>query len=138
MEIPRHTDDPKNGPKSPKVHCRYCGDDFEDYQELALHISTSKTKHQWGKKWAASYLMKVRLLNKKREQGPRVPLTEAQIENKTLTIRDVSGKTKRVPTGCPVCKKITYQELPIEYVEDPYPWRSRSGILIVCCLKCQK
>ena len=120
------------------VVCHSCGDFFEDYTELAQHISSAKTKHRKGKKWAAKYLLRVNFLNQKRDLKPRTPLTEQQKENRVSTFVELSGQNEIVSTFCSHCKSRTRQALPIEYTRSNTAWRNKQGTLVVSCPTCQK
>lgn len=123
------------------IPCRYCTFKAKDYGELARHIKQSKKGHRWGKKWAASYLTKVRILNQKRDLPQRIPMSpdqkEAYNEAKEETHRELSGKTRSETTVCPKCKRPHNEIIPVEYSESPRAWRSPAGMLVILCFQCR-
>ena len=121
--------------------CHYCHAICEDYNDLAKHIRDSKKGHARGKKWAAAYLLKVRILNKKKDKPEHDKKTpeqkEAHDRNKPLTVREMSGSLLDVVTICPQCKAVDTQKIPVEYARSKDAWRARNGTLIISCHRCQ-
>lgn len=121
------------------VECHACHAWFEDYTELALHISSEKTGHRKGKKWAASLLLKVRQLDSKKDMKERTPLSEEDKENRREIQRSVelSGAKYMVNTICPKCKSRHAETLEVEYVRSPLAWKTLQGTLIILCARCR-
>jgi hypothetical protein len=117
--------------------CLSCHQNFKDWAELALHISTSKSNHRKGKKWAAGVLLNVKKLNKKKDAPQRIALTEQEKENKADCKEELSGRESVVVTICPSCKQKSSQSIPTEYVESNTVWKSR-GLLVINCFNCRK
>ncbi len=117
--------------------CHSCQESFPDFESLAKHISSSKKGHRKGKRWAANYLFKVKQLNSKKEFN-HTPESPEDRENKLSCIRELSGETQFVKIICPSCKTFNQANLPVEYIQSKEAWRSKSGILVVNCLDCQK
>jgi hypothetical protein len=120
------------------VNCHSCGQSFENFGELALHIASSRKGHRQGKVWAAKYLVgKV-----KRDMPQRSPMTEEERENRAANLeesrRQVSGREKIEQTVCPLCKSFSRQSLPVEYVGSLQAWRNDKGLVVVCCEGCRK
>jgi hypothetical protein len=122
------------------VQCNSCGSIHEDYAELARHISTSKKGHRRGKKWAASFLLKVKKLNQKKEPFDRIPLSEEDKENRREIRQQVqlSGVKKMVNTLCPHCKKGHSEAIEVEYVNSPTAWKTPRGTLNILCAGCRR
>jgi len=118
------------------IKCLSCGDDFESYQELALHISASKTGHRRGKKWAAKYLSR-HVINKRQNNfsGGR-SLSVEDIKNKSDNRRILSGEQIYTETICPKCRKPNRAVLEAEYAASPQAWRI-DGRLAVVCVGCE-
>jgi hypothetical protein len=117
------------------IKCLSCGKEFEDYQELALHISSERKGHRKGKKWAAKYIH--RHLKNKREydNNGRVSLTVEQKANKEDTRRGLSGEQRVAETICLSCKRVNRVALESEYVSSPQAWRIQ-GKLVKMCASC--
>lgn len=117
------------------IKCLSCRCGFESYQELAVHISASKTGHRRGKKWAAKYLSR-HVINK-RDNNLRVgsPLTPADIINKKENRRVLSGDQRYAETTCPQCRKPSSAVLEAEYATSPQAWRI-GGRLAMMCVGC--
>lgn len=118
------------------VLCHSCNQSFEDFRELALHISSSKKGHRKGKRWAAKYIIGNRLNGKRTFDNGRVPLTNEQRINKEDTRRELSGELEVVNTICLLGKHPVRQSLPIEYSKSPDAWRIK-GHLVVMCNNCK-
>ncbi len=118
------------------VICHSCQAEFDDYEALAKHISSSKQGHRKGKRWAANYLLKSRALNQKKLFNSS-PLTQEDRENRESTKREISGETEWILTVCPHCKKGHREQLPREFIESSVAWRTSRGTLIVNCSACQ-
>jgi hypothetical protein len=122
--------------------CKFCRTHFEDWKGLALHIQSSKTGHYFGKKWAAHFLMIGGLSPEKQRDRPRRRApepsehTELWAENQLKATRQMSGENAYEATVCPLCGKPSRQLLPVEYAADPWPWRVR-GVLMVMCDRCR-
>ncbi len=117
------------------VSCNSCGKVCEDYQELAIHISTSKTGHKKGKRWAASYINR-HVINKRTiDFSNRTPLTVQDIKNREESKRELSGVQVAANTVCPKCKHPSCAVLEVEHVESPQAWRI-SGRLAKMCESC--
>lgn len=129
-----------------RQYCRQCGEDFPDYKELARHILDNKN-HRYGRKWAASVMMRVRSLDRKAtlqdQHKNRGTLTEEERENlrdnRAACEREVSGKQHLTKCLCPTakCHRIHYVLLPVEYLEDPC-WRTKDGFPYITCPSCQR
>lgn len=115
------------------VVCNSCGESFEDFQELALHISSSKTGHKHGKAWAAKYIHRG-LIHKTNFENGRTPLSAEDIKNRTDTRRRLSGEMAYVNTICPHCKKTGRPLLESEYVESVEAWRIGDRLVKMCAL----
>lgn len=111
--------------------CHSCNQIFEGYKELALHISASKKGHRKGKRWAAKYLHKNRIMNDKQFHPP-TPLTEAQKQNRRDMIAHLSGVEEYVEAKCPNCKTKHKPILPIEFVESSFAWRINNLFVVLC------
>ncbi len=119
-------------------HCIVCNKDFPDWNALAQHIAGEKKGHKKGKRWAAKVLL-VNVLsvkNRRKPMGQRTPLTDQEKENKVDSRRELSGRTKLVPTVCPKCKTSSQESLPIEYVESHDAWHTKS-FYVKLCGRCQ-
>lgn len=112
------------------VSCHSCGQPFDNFHDLAVHIAGSRKGHRKGKKWASKYI----LLNGRRDKQnfQRTPLTEAEKENKREMKRELSGETKSGLVFCPHCKTKHQQTLPVEYVDSPSAWRIEKMLVILC------
>ncbi len=119
------------------ISCFCCNQTFEDYNALALHISLAKKGHKKSKKWAAKYILKVKILNRKKDIQGRIPLTKEDKQNKMSTERIISGELEYVDTICPFCKQRYRQQLPIEFTRSHYTWRTTQGTLRVSCPNCR-
>ncbi len=114
------------------VRCNSCGTECEDYRELALHISTSKTGHRKGKRWAAKYISR-HVINKRTiEYNGRTPLTAEQRANREDTRYVLSGERKVADTVCPKCKKSSRDVLEAEYVSSPQAWKMQGRLAKLC------
>ena len=114
------------------INCLSCGQEFGNYQELALHISVSREGHRRGKKWAAKYMSR-HIINKRDvELGGRVPLTTEQKINKEDTRRELSGDTEYVNTICIKCNKPSRPLLEAEYVNSHQAWRIGDRLVKLC------
>ncbi len=114
------------------VSCHSCNNHFEGYQELAIHIASSKTGHRKGKKWAAGYLLKLKYLNSKKDNHGRSLLTKTEKENKKDMARAVSGETTVTVTVCPHCHRKKQQILPVEFSESRLAWREKDCLVVLC------
>lgn len=112
--------------------CNTCHQPFEDYKELAKHIIINKKTHKKGRLWASKFLSKQQLLDKKRANTERIPLTEQDKENKLNTRRDVSGETTTTLAICPKCNREHFYTFPIEYVQSPTAWKRNNSIVKLC------
>jgi len=123
------------------IPCRSCTYKAADFADLAKHITASKKGHRKGKRWAASYLLKVNILNSKRGLPSRTPMTEeeqdALREARAEIKRELSGETRLAGTVCPKCKRASSQAIPIEYVNSERAWRTQNGTLIILCVNCR-
>ena len=117
------------------MQCNTCYEEFPDYQSLALHIMSAKSKHQRGKKWAAKFLS---LKSWMKEKPERIGVTAQDRENKENGRRELSGNTQHVKTVCPNCKQSNVQSLPVEYVESRDAWKTQSGVFMVDCINCRR
>lgn len=123
------------------VQCNSCGQDFDEFVDLAKHImGESKRTHRHGRKWAASLLLKVRKLDSKKELKERVPLSEEDKENRREIQRQVqlSGAKSFVNTICPKCKTRHAEALEVEYVRSPLAWKTLQGTLLIMCAGCRR
>lgn len=119
------------------VSCHACGQPFENYGELAFHISSTRDKaHRKGKRWAAKYLHRANLNKRDNDRG-KIPLTEEQKDAKEDLKRELSGNTEMVLTYCLGCKTGIRQPVPVEYSQSPNAWRTGNGTLIMPCPRCQ-
>lgn len=125
------------------IECYFCQGPnkptFETYHDLAVHISTSKTGHNGGKRWAAKYLSKpaeAAARRHERSNQVRIPLTDEQAEARESTRRVLSGAEELVTTLCLRCKSPARQHLPVEYVRSPDAWKIK-GYHVVNCLTCR-
>jgi len=114
------------------VSCHSCNNQFDGYKDLALHIASTKKGHRKGKKWAASYLLKVNALNSKKDNYGRSQLTEVEKENKKEMGREISGETMVVDTSCPNCKRKSPQILPVEFGRSSIAWRDNKYMVVLC------
>jgi len=118
------------------IKCLSCGDDFESYQELAVHISASKTGHRRGKKWAAKYLSR-HVINKRDNNFSKgSPLTTEDIKNKRENRRVLSGEQRYAETICPKCRKPNRAVVEVEHATSPQAWRI-GGRLVRVCANCE-
>ncbi len=118
------------------VLCRSCGKVCEDYQELALHISTSKKGHSKGKRWAAAYISRYVINKHIRELNGRTPLSSEDRANKEDARRVLSGEQRVADVICPKCRKPSRVTLETEYVSSPQAWRIQ-GRLAKMCTGCE-
>jgi hypothetical protein len=114
--------------------CRSCGQPFEDWHKLALHIASSKKGHRQGKKWAAMFLAGKSL----RPELKRVPLnpdeehTDFGDNNRENAKREISGDNEYINTLCPQCKKPHRQLIPVEHIHNELAWRKDSVLCVIC------
>lgn len=118
--------------------CRTCNYEAEDFTDLAKHIIARKIDHRKGLKWANAYLLKVNLLNQKKDlpEG-RIALTEEQKEARENTQRALCGKLKAVSVTCLNCQSDGRDMLPIEYVDSPFAWK-KNNKYVVSCSNCRR
>ena len=117
------------------VTCNSCGDTFETYTELAVHISTSSKKtHKHGRIWAAKLILRTNQLDKKKDFGNRVPLTEQEKENKreVSNIVQLSGQKTYVNAKCPQCKRIHSETIEVEFARSQTAWKFKDFFMILC------
>lgn len=117
------------------IKCFYCDATFDDYRELALHVSSAKKGHRRGKKWAAKYLLINKLSPNKKHFEHRYTSPDADRDrrNRESVIMELSGVTRLVATFCPACKSNSYQNLPVEYTDSPFAWLSPTGAYQIIC-----
>lgn len=120
------------------IRCNACGETFEDYQELALHIQSKRDKaHRRGKRWAAKFIHNnIIARDKHSDKYGRTPLSENEVQNKLDNRRVLSGELIYTNTICLRGKHAVSQPLPIEYVNSTHAWRIQ-GRLVVICDKCR-
>jgi hypothetical protein len=118
------------------IKCLSCGKECEDYQELALHISSSKTGHKKGKRWAARYLSRHVVNKVTREFYGGTPLTAEDKQSKEDTKRVLSGQQRVADTVCPKCRHPSREVLEAEYVSSSQAWRIQ-GKLAKMCTGCE-
>jgi len=116
----------------PVIKCLSCGKEFEDYQSLALHISSERKGHRKGKKWAAKYISRQVISKQKVEFNGRVPLTAEQKANKEDSRRVLSGEQRVAETVCLKCKRVSRVVLEAEYVSSPHAWRIQDRLVKMC------
>ncbi len=109
--------------------CISCKKVCADYQELALHIASSKNGHRNGKRWAAKYLVGVK--NRQEFKG-RIPLTDIEKKSKLDTVREMSGSQESVVAICPRCKRRHRESLPIEYTQSRDAWHIQNSVVVMC------
>lgn len=116
------------------VLCHSCNKTFEDYKELALHISANRKGHKKGRKWAAKYIMLNGLSPKNRFEQRKLgnPLTAEQRAIREDNKRILSSDNEYVNTICPKCKKGGRRLLPVEYTKSKTAWRIKSNLVILC------
>lgn len=114
------------------INCRFCNYTCEEFSELAKHIVAQKQTHRHGMKWASSFLLKVNILNQKKDFQGRIPLTTEEKESKESCERELSGMVKTAQTVCPNCNHSTIQVLPIEYVNSGIAWKLGKSFMINC------
>ncbi len=114
------------------VNCNSCGQLFAGYQELALHISTSKTGHRKGKRWAAKYISRHVINKHKFDFNGRTPLTTEQKMNKEDTKRVLSGGQRYAETVCPKCKIRGQTAMEEEFASSPQAWRIGGRLAVMC------
>jgi len=118
--------------------CNVCHVQFDSWKDLALHIGDPKFKHpRKSKVWAAHYLADV----KTRPQLQHVPKdpdyqpTELGEENRANATKELSGKTRRLYTVCPQCKKQSDEDIPVEVSKNIW---NDSGRVFVLCQSCRR
>lgn len=120
------------------IRCIACGKVCADYQELALHISSSRAGHRKGKRWAAKYLLvhglSAKAKNDYQYEG-RIPLPDNYHANKASTVLTLSGNTHIVETYCPHCKRTRIKPVPEEMLTLSHLWK-HNGIIVKICLNC--
>lgn len=116
------------------VKCHSCGEQFNTYGELALHILANKKGHRKGRRWAAKYVMMRGLSPDKRngKQLNRVALTEEERINKSSTERELSGESELETIRCPHCKRLVEAYIPVEHVDNEHAWRKEGRLSILC------
>ena len=114
------------------IKCLSCGCGFESYQELAVHISASKTGHRKGKKWAAKYLSRHVINKKVGSFSEKSPLTAEDIKNKRENRRVLSGEQRYTETICPQCRKPSRAVLEAEHATSSQAWRIGSRLAVMC------
>lgn len=119
------------------MKCNSCGETFETYKDLAIHIMSSKKGHRQGKIWASKYLSKQRILDRKVSMQSRnhSPFTEQDRENRREAERVLSGNIANTRTICPKCKSLGIYQFPIEHTESKEAWRI-GGSLVKLCIRC--
>lgn len=123
------------------VQCNSCGQFFDEFTDLARHISESpKRTHKYGRKWAAKLLLQVRRLDSKKDFKERTPLSEEDKENRREIQRSIqlSGAKSMVNTICPKCKTRHAEALEVEYVRSPLAWKTIQGTLLIMCAGCRR
>ena len=116
------------------IKCLSCPQEFGSYQELALHISSSKTGHRRGKRWAAKYISRHVINKRRRDISGRSPATVKDIKNKEDTRRELSGKQMVADTICPKCHKSSRVMLEAEYITSPQAWRLQWRLVKICVI----
>jgi len=118
--------------------CHSCGDVFEDFHALALHISSSRKGHRKGKRWAAKYLAgrTLRPEIKRIAENPDHENTEFGEENRANAKREISGDNEYTQTICPNCHIPARQLIPVEYIQSDNAWREK-GVLVLDCQGCR-
>lgn len=111
--------------------CNSCQKSFPDYKELAKHIMLNKKGHKQGRVWAAKFLSKINILDRKPLHG-KVELTEEDKENKLSTIRQISGENELVLAMCPKCRKGHRELLPVEFTRSSQAWRTGKALMVMC------
>lgn len=119
------------------INCRFCNYTCEEFSELAKHIVEKKSTHRHGLKWASSFLLKVNILNQKKDFQGRIPLTIEEKESKESCERELSGRVKTVATICPNCSKTNITPLAVEFVNSGISWHM-GRFFAVNCPACRK
>lgn len=115
--------------------CRVCGEAFGEWTDLAKHIVKLKdVKHKKGRRWALKFLSNAKYLNQKKDAPVRTKLTEQDKDNKTSTIRELSGENEIVNTVCPGlrCHLKGRAALPVEHAGNPDAWKIGDRFVIYC------
>lgn len=117
--------------------CNICHQQFESWQELALHIMQNKKSHRKSMKFAARVLATVNI----RETPHRAPVdpdyksTELGEQNRANATKELSGKTRRLYTVCPQCKRQSDDDIPVEVSKNIW---NDNGRVFVLCQSCRR
>ena len=117
------------------IRCNTCGEPFENYKDLAVHIQT--VKHKRGKLWAARVTTNVTYLDQKKERTERLPVDDQVRGNREACVRDTSGKMMIAQVFCPNCKRLSRFPVEKEHAENPLAWRVNNALMINC-LSCRR
>jgi len=118
--------------------CFICQKFFPDYKVLALHIQTTKG-HNKSKKFAAKVLCSVKdkLEIKPVACDPDYEPTEYGDDNRANVRLQLSGETIGVNCFCPHCKRLSHQNLPVEFLSLEHLW-VLNGKPAVLCESCRR
>ena len=119
------------------IRCNTCGEPFENYKDLAVHIQTAGKSHRKGKLWAAKFVTNVTYLDQKKEHTERLPIDDQVRENREACIRETSGKMVVTQVFCPNCRKNFRLPVEKEHAENPLAWRTNK-ILTLNCESCRR
>ena len=114
------------------VRCNTCGEPFENYKDLAVHISISGKSHKKGKMWAARFVTNVNYLDQKKDRVERSPVDDQVRKNREECVRETFNRMTVTKVSCPSCHKLSRMPLEIEHVENPLAWRSGNSMMIIC------
>jgi hypothetical protein len=125
-----------------EIKCNQCGDTFNTWNELALHIMKLRKTHKNKKHrmWAASYINK-KLLQQQVEikhvsDDPDKIKTEYGNEQRENAKRRLSGEQNYVNAVCPKCHKVHRPLLDCEFIQSPVAWRVDNR-LVKLCQRCE-
>jgi hypothetical protein len=131
------------------IICHACHQSFESYDLLSDHIvekcsrkRTYEAKlHRRSLKWASEYkhrkVLKAQVELKPISDDPDKIKTEYGEENRQNMRLQLSGETIGANCFCPHCKRLSHQNLPVEFLSLEYLWRL-NGKPAVLCESCRR
>jgi hypothetical protein len=122
----------------PQIPCHICNLNFESYPALAQHILRERKTHRKSQKWAASFNLKVNILNQKKDAPTgRVALTEDEKQNKIDSHRELSGQTRAVFCLCSKCNTKFLANIEVEFLTDHGAWIINK-MPVFSCTSCRR
>lgn len=112
--------------------CNVCHKECQSWAELANHIWENRKTHRKGKVWAAHFLadVKTRPEIKRIPKDPDYKPTAFGDMNREIATKELSGKTRRLYTVCPQCKKQGDNDIPVEISKNI--WNDNGKVFVLC------